>query len=117
MYHTRLHVKCEPEFSEILIAELAEANFEGFLENDDGFEAYVEGDAFNPDSVENIRRKYEAVTPLQFSFSQIPKKNWNEEWEKSFSPIVVEGKCVIRASFHQPEQRFAYEIIITPKMP
>ena len=116
MYHTRLHVKCEPEFSEILIAELAEANFEGFLENDDGFEAYVEGDAFNPDSVENIRRKYEAVTPLQFSFSQIPKKNWNEEWEKSFSPIVVEGKCVIRASFHQPEQRFAYEIIITPKM-
>ena len=116
MYHTRLQVTCDPGFSEILMAELAEANFESFLENENGFEAYVEGDAFDLDMVEEIRRKYEHATPLQFSFSRIPKKNWNQEWEKSFSPIVVEGKCVIRASFHQPEQRFAYEIIITPKM-
>jgi ribosomal protein L11 methyltransferase len=116
MYHTRLLVTCHPRFSEILMAELAEANFESFLENDNGFEAYVDGEAFDRGMVEDIRKKYEPVTPLQFSFSQIPKKNWNEEWEKSFSPIVVEGKCVIRASFHQPEQRFPYEIIITPKM-
>jgi ribosomal protein L11 methyltransferase len=116
MYHTRLQVTCDPGFSEILMAELAEANFESFLENDNGFEAYVEGDAFDRGMVEDIRKKYDSITTLQFSFSQMPKKNWNEEWERSFSPIVVEGKCVIRASFHQPEQRFPYEIIITPKM-
>ena len=29
---------------------------------------------------------------------------------------MVENKCLIRASFHQVEKRYPYEIIITPKM-
>src|SRR5690606_14323339 len=116
MYHTRLQVTCDPAFSEILMAELAEANFDSFLENETGFEAYVEGERYNKVLVEAIREKYAPATPLSFSYEQIPKKNWNEEWEKSFSPIIVEEKCVIRASFHQSEKRYPYEIIITPKM-
>jgi ribosomal protein L11 methyltransferase len=98
------------------MAELAEANFDTFLENDGGFEAYAEGENFHKDLVEDIRRKYEGSTNLDFSFSRIEKRNWNEEWERSFAPIVVDDKCLIRASFHQSEQRYPYEIIITPKM-
>jgi ribosomal protein L11 methyltransferase len=116
MYHTRLSVSCHPEFSEILIAELSEAGFETFLENEKGFEAYVEGEAFNPSMVEEIRKKYGKSTPLEFVFSHIPKKNWNEEWEKSYQPIVVNDRCLIRAGFHVPEKQYAYEVIITPKM-
>lgn len=116
MYHTRLAVKCDPAFAEILIAELAEAHFDGFLETETGFEAYVEGERYSKVLVEAIYDKYKSATPLEFSFSHIAKKNWNEEWEKSFSPIIVEGRCVIRAAFHQVAQRFPYEIIITPKM-
>lgn len=116
MYHTKLKVVCNPEYSEILIAELTEANFDTFLELDNGFEAYVEGDGFDKDRVDDILKKYERVTQLHFSFSQIAKRNWNEEWEKSFSPIVVDDKCLIRASFHQADKRYPYEIIITPKM-
>ena len=116
MYHTRLLVRCDPGYSEILMAELAEASFDTFLENEDGFEAYVEGEGYDASMVKDIRKKYQPVTALEFSFSQIPKTNWNAEWEKSFSPIVVEEKCLIRASFHQPEKRYAYEIVITPKM-
>jgi ribosomal protein L11 methyltransferase len=29
---------------------------------------------------------------------------WNEEWEKNFEPIDVDGKCHVRAPFH-PKQR------------
>lgn len=116
MYHTKLAVSCDPSFSEILIAELSQANFEAFLENENGFEAYVEGDRYDTAMVEHIREKYEGVTPITFSFSTVEKKNWNEEWEKSFSPIIVEGKCLIRASFHKTDKRYPYEIIITPKM-
>jgi len=115
-FHTKLLVTCDPEWSEILIAELAEAGFEAFLENDNGFEAYVEGESFSKSLVEEVRKKYEGVTSLSFSYSQIAKRNWNEEWEKSFAPIVVDNKCLIRASFHQPDKRYPYEIIITPKM-
>lgn len=116
MYHTKLEVVCDPEYSEILIAELAQANFDTFMEVENGFEAYVEGDGFDKERVDEVMKKYEAVTRLRFSFSQIAEKNWNEEWEKSFAPIVVDDKCLIRASFHQSDKRYPYEIIITPKM-
>ena len=116
MYHTRLHVRCNPEYSEILMAELSQANFDTFLEGENGFEAYVEGDGYDKELVDQIRDKYDAVAAPEFSFSKIEKKNWNEEWEKSFSPIVVDDKCLIRASFHQSDKRYPYEIIITPKM-
>ncbi len=116
MFHTRLLVVCDPAYSEILMAELAEAGFDTFLENGDGFEAYAPGDEYDATLVEDIRRKYRSVAPLEFSFSRIEKKNWNEEWEKSFSPIVVEDKCLIRASFHKADKAYPYEIVITPKM-
>ncbi|MEX2235038.1 MAG: 50S ribosomal protein L11 methyltransferase [Cyclobacteriaceae bacterium] len=116
MYHTRLLVKCDPGFSEILMAELSQAKFDTFLENERGFEAYIEGDRYDKFMVDAIRKKYEPSTWLEFSFSRIAKRNWNEEWEKSYSPIVVEGKCLIRAAFREPEERYPYEIIITPKM-
>lgn len=116
MFHTRLSVKCDPEFSEILIAELSEAHFDTFLENDTGFEAYVKEEAFDKAMVESIRRKYQDPAHLEFSFSRIAKRNWNEEWEKSFSPILVEDKCLIRAAFHRADQEYPYEIVITPKM-
>lgn len=116
MYHTRLLVTCSPEFSELLLAELAEANFDTFLENERGFEAYVEGDGYDKPLVEAILKKYEALAPVEFSFSQIQKRNWNEEWEKSYSPIAVDDRCLIRASFHQADKKYPYEVVITPKM-
>lgn len=116
MYHTRLQVTCSPEFSEMLLAELAEAHFDTFLENENGFEAYVEGDGYDKPLVKAILEKYQALAPVEFSFSQIQKRNWNEEWEKSYSPIAVDGRCLIRASFHQADKNYPYEIIITPKM-
>ena len=117
MYHTRLLVKCSPEYAEILMAELAEANFDTFLENEDGFEAYVEGDQYDKSLVDAIREKYMPATPVDFSYTRIPKKNWNAEWEKSYTPIIVEDRCLIRATFHESDKRYPYEIIITPKMP
>ncbi len=98
------------------MAELSEANFDTFLENENGFEAYVGGDQYDKLLVKAILEKYISATPLDFSFSQIPEKNWNEEWEKSYQPILVEDQCLIRAAFHQPEKKYPYEIIITPKM-
>ena len=116
MFHTRLLVNCDPAFSEILMAEIAEAGFETFLETDSGFEAYVEGDRFDNRLLKAIRNKYSSQTPVDFSFSKVEKRNWNEEWEKSFSPIVVDERCIIRAAFHQAPKKYPYEVIITPKM-
>src|SRR5690606_35835021 len=40
---------------------------------------------------------------------------WNQEWEKNFEPIEVDGKCTVRAPFH-PQKNFEDEIVIEPKM-
>lgn len=116
MYHTRLSIICDPSFSEILIAEIAQAGFDSFLENENGFEAYAEVDRFDQHRVEQIQKKYKEVKPLEFAWDRIEKRNWNEEWEKSYAPIIVDDRCLIRAEFHQIEKKYPYEITITPKM-
>ncbi len=116
MYYSRLKVICNSEYTEILMAEVAEAGFDTFMETDDGFEAYVEMEKFDRSRVDEVKEKYEKDASLKFSQDRIEKQNWNEEWEKSYEPIFVDDKCVIRASFHKIEKKFPYEIIITPKM-
>ena len=116
MYFTRLTVRCGSDFTEILIAEIGEAGFDTFMETENGFEAYAEEENFDRNAVQDIRLKYQNHTSLHFAFDQVEKKNWNEEWERSYEPIVVEGACMIRAEFHIPEKKYPHEIIITPKM-
>jgi ribosomal protein L11 methyltransferase len=116
MFHSRLQVICDSDYSEILMAEIAEVGFDTFLETDKGFEAYVEMEKYDKEQLEFVKQKYSTQTPVIFYYDRIQKKNWNEEWEKSYEPIVVEDKCLIRADFHTIEKKYLYELIITPKM-
>jgi ribosomal protein L11 methyltransferase len=116
MFYTRLQVSCDKEFSEILIAEIAEAGFDSFMETEIGFEAFVEKEKFDIELLNDIKIKYEGATKVEYQFDKIIKQNWNDEWEKSYHPINVEDKCLIRAHFHSPDKKYPYEIVITPKM-
>jgi ribosomal protein L11 methyltransferase len=115
-YYTRLQVICDPEFSEILMAEIAEAGFNTFMEIEQGFEAYGEEKKIDTSLVESVRKKYRHVNPLLLHFERVEKQNWNKEWEKNVDPINVDGKVFVRAAFHEPMRSIAHEIIITPKM-
>lgn len=115
-FYTRLQVICNPDFSEILMAEIAEAGFDTFMETDGGFEAYAEEDKADRAHLDEIKSMYTEVNPLQFVFDRVEKKNWNEEWEKNVDPIIVDDAVLVRASFHNIERKFPIEIIITPKM-
>lgn len=116
MFHSRLQVTCDPEYAEILMAEIAEAGFDTFLETDKGFEAYVEMEKYDKELLQFIKEKYSTQTPIIFFQDRIQKQNWNEAWEKSYEPIVVDDKCLIRADFHKIDKKYPYELIITPKM-
>lgn len=106
MYHTRLTVVCDPQFSEILIAEIGEAGFDAFLENENGFEAYAEVDRFNQLKVDEIKAKYKAVEPLEFSYDRVEKRNWNEEWEKATSLLSLTIAVSFAQSFIIFKSRF-----------
>lgn len=116
MNFTRLEVDCQPEYTEILIAELAEAGFGMFMETETGFEADAEETEVDASLIDSIREKYAHIQPLTFRISSVKKENWNEEWEKNVSPVFIDDQCLIRAEFHKVPGKFPYEIIITPKM-
>lgn len=116
MYYTRLRAACPQEFAEILIAETAEAGFDTFMETMEGFEAFAEEDRYDAAMLEDIRLQYaDACNPV-FTLDRVEKENWNEQWEKSFEPVIVGDQCIVRAEFHKTEQQYPYEIVITPKM-
>ncbi|MCD6065412.1 MAG: ribosomal protein methyltransferase [Bacteroidetes bacterium] len=98
--------------SDVLIALLGEMGFDSFVQHETGFEAYISEEDFNPDELQHIG---EFDFSYSYKIKTIEQKNWNEEWEKNFHPVLVEDKCCIRASFHEPAD-VQLDIIINPKM-
>ena len=100
---------------EILIAELGYAGFESFVETEEGVTAYIQKEEWNASILDEIQILNSEEFQIDFEFNEIKQTNWNEEWEKNFSPIVVDNVCTVRAPFHE-KPNTQYDIIIEPKM-
>lgn len=109
-------IEVDSAFSEILIAELAEIGFESFVETDQGLDAFIQDSLFDEKELKSIQRKYETQVRISYTFEETERKNWNEEWEKSYQPILIGDSCIVRASFHTTQKSYPYEIIVNPKM-
>ncbi len=109
-------VEPKEQGSDVLIAQLSDIGFESFIENNSGFTAYITEDSFDETQV-NIALSF-CKDFFKFSYEKkiIPQQNWNKEWESNFQPIEIEGKCYIRAPFHEAKTGFIYDVIIEPKM-
>ncbi len=111
----QLEFFCNPELSEILIAELNLLGFDSFLEKDTGFQCSVSGMEYDKNSVDQLVLKYNTGEFLNYTVSRIADQDWNEEWENNFKPVIVENKIRIRAPYHPSSGDFLHEIIILPK--
>ncbi|MBN8642367.1 MAG: 50S ribosomal protein L11 methyltransferase [Flavobacteriales bacterium] len=111
------HFKVEPKElgTEILIAELGEKPFESFIETEEGFSAYIQKEFWTENVLEDVYLLSSPEFTISYTFEEIEQVNWNEEWEKNFEPIDVDGKCHVRAPFH-PKTTAEFDIVIEPKM-
>jgi len=100
------------EWQEVLIALLAEIRYEGFEQQEDVLRAYVSEEQFDQAALEGVLGQF----GLGYTRQQLAERNWNEEWEKNFQPVVVDSFCAIRAHFHEPIIGVEHELLITPKM-
>ena len=116
MTFTKIIFQTNQEFAEILTAELAEMGFDTFEETDKGVDAYILTERYSDNAMLEMVKKYEAFASIEYKVETIEKENWNEEWEKNYDPITVDQRCRVRATFHEPDDSFKYEIVITPKM-
>lgn len=102
---------------EMLIHELAEQGFESFAETIDGLNAYIVARDFDESLLKAITFQNDlSLGEIRYSWEKIKDKNWNEEWEKNFQPVLIGEKCYIRSPFHEHKPEIPYEIIIEPKM-
>lgn len=105
-----------PDYNEILLAELAEIGYESFVESHEGLSAYIPETDFDLDALQQLVERYQSLTEIGLEYEQMETKNWNEEWERNYQPIEVAGKIRVRASYHTPDPSFEYDIVIDPKM-
>lgn len=102
-------------WNEILMAELIEIGFDSFTEEYDGILGYIQKELFKEEELKEVQLLQNPDINISYTFKEMPNINWNEEWEKNFSPINIEDQVSIRAEFHE-NQNLPHEIIIQPKM-
>lgn len=105
------------DFTEILIAYLAAAGYSMFEEKENGVKAYIETSRFNQQELDAIpmMNGHDEVA-VTYSISAIARKNWNEEWEKNFKPVIIGKDVYVRAEYHLRDPSFRYELIVQPRM-
>jgi len=97
---------------ELLLADLALLECSDFWCDADSIKAYFPTDLVDKAQLNDLALKYN----ISIYWQNMPEINWNEQWEKSFDPIVIQDKVLVRAPFHIIDKKFPYEIVIEPKM-
>ncbi len=104
--------------NDLLIAQLSNISFDGFQEENDSLKAFIPLEQFD----ELLFNSVIDINVFKYSKSIIKEQNWNEKWEADFEPVKVFAQnsskpfVYIRASFHEPDSAFEYDIEVTPKM-
>lgn len=102
----------------MLAAELGEIGFESFTESEKGLLGYISEALYDKKTLDDKLADFPLEnTRIDYTSKWVESKDWNEEWEKNyFKPIRIGNECIIRASFHEAEPGYTYNIIIDPKM-
>jgi ribosomal protein L11 methyltransferase len=109
---------------DLLIGQLAQLGFEGFLQEDKSLSCYVPAPAWKKGIAKKLRallkdvgkesggRHFSSKTKL------IHERNWNEEWEKSIGIVEATSRIIIKPSWKKLRKRDKGKIVlhIDPKM-
>ena len=105
------------ENAEILTAEISELPYESFIAEEPYLKCYIQKELYDPQALKVVLNGAEDYgLEVDFSSNLMPAVNWNAVWESQFTPIVVDGLCTIKASFHEGLRKTRYNITIDPKM-
>ena len=101
---------------DLLIAALADIGFDTFEGTEKGFDAFIIANQFNETELNTVLMDFADELQYTYEIVSIANENWNEEWEKNFSPLIINDDCYVRATFHDHQPQYKYELVIDPKM-
>ena len=118
--YIEVSVKITPysdENAEIVTAEISELPFESFTAEEPYLKCYIQKELYSQQALKVVLDGVsEYGFDVEFTSNLMPAVNWNAVWESQFTPIVVDEKCTIKASFHEGLKKTRYNITIDPKM-
>ena len=101
---------------DMLTTMLAEIGFDSFMDEDYAMKAYCSTDSRDDMAVESLLLDPAFADLRLLKVEEMPDKDWNELWEASYQPVVVNERCRVRAPFHEPDPSFEFDLVIEPKM-
>ena len=105
------------ENAEIITAEISELPFESFTSEDPYLKCYIQKELYDAQVLKVVMNGLtDYGFETEYTSVLVPAVNWNAVWESQFSPIVVDDRCTIKASFHEGLKKTRFNITIDPKM-
>jgi ribosomal protein L11 methyltransferase len=101
---------------DMLTTMLGDLGFDSFMDDDMTLKAYCNEDQRDDQAVEELLRMEVFHGVKLLNVEAMPDKDWNELWEASYQPVVVNERCRVRAPFHEPDPNFEFDLVIEPKM-
>jgi len=101
---------------ELAIYQLTQLGFDSFWEDGEQLKAYILQTDFNEARLKEFLLEQPIPLMELKKIQALASKNWNEEWEKNFEPVLVNNQVYIRANFHPQKAEIAHQILINPKM-
>ena len=101
---------------DMLTTMLGEMGFDSFMDDDMTLKAYCAADQRDDQAVEELLRMDAFKGIHLLAVEEMPDKDWNEVWEASYQPVVVNERCRVRAPFHASDPSFEFDLLIEPKM-
>ncbi len=103
--------------AELLMAMLADVGFESFSENENNtLSAFIQAQHFSPELSSRLSSNEFADFLASFRIERIADQNWNAVWESQYEPVLIDGRCMVRAPFHPKVEGVEFDIVIMPKM-
>ena len=106
------------DWSDIMVAYLAEIGFESFVEETPALKAYIPETIYDGKILQALLDdvQKEAQVIESFDLILLAQQNWNATWESQFEPVYVQDQLRIVAPFHDLAPFPGMEIVILPKM-
>ena len=101
---------------DMLVTMLAEIGFDSFMDEAHVLKAYRPAENRDDVAVEGLLSDPAFIGIQLLNVEEMPDKDWNELWESSYQPVVVNECCRVRAPFHEPDPNFEFDLVIEPKM-
>jgi len=117
-YELTIQLSDFDRWNDILVAYLADLDYESFQEEAPLLKAYIQEASYNGEALQkrlnDLQSEQEVVT--SFEVKLIPQENWNAQWEAQFEPVFIDEVIRIVAPFHHLGAFTGIEIVIEPKM-